>query len=239
MAPRVLPRLLLLQVRHGVEALEHERDCFRRSCGDRVALSFRNLVDEPDLEWTDVRDAQVLMVGGSGECSATGDYDFTRPLEVVLRRWADESRPFMGSCWGHHFLARALGGSVRTDPSTSEVGTFPVHLAPAAQRDPLFSELPARFRVQMGHHDWVAELPEGAVALAHSDRCGNQAMKLRGKPVYSTQFHSELGRRQILERIAMYKASYLDGTMSEMEKRIRSTPEVRPLLARFLDLYVT
>ncbi len=237
MTSRTRPSLLLLQVRHGVEALEHERICFRDACGGRAELAFRNLVDEPDLEWSDVSDFEVLMVGGSGECSATGDYDFTVPLEQVVRRWVEESRPFMGSCWGHHFLARALGGAVRTDPDTSEVGTFPVRLAPEAREDPLFAPLPRRFQAQMGHHDWVAELPRGAVALAHSERCGNQVMKLRGKPVYSTQFHSELGRRQILERIAMYKACYLDGTMHEMAKRIHPTPEVRPLLARFLDLY--
>lgn len=237
-AARFLPKLLLLQVRHVSEALEHERRCIRRVSGGRADLTFRNLVDEPELRWADVHRFEVLMLGGSGESSATAEYPFTRALEDVVRRWAQEGRPFMGSCWGHHFLATALGGKVRTDPKTSEVGTFPVELAPAGRRDPLFSTLPPRFQAQMGHHDWVAELPQGAEALAHSERCANQAVKLVDKPIYTTQFHSELGRREILERLVMYKASYLEGaSLEEMGQRIKPSPAVRPLLGRFLELY--
>jgi GMP synthase (glutamine-hydrolysing) len=131
-----------------------------------------------------------------------------------------------------------MGGAVVTEMETSEVGTFPVRLEPAGQRDPLFSTLPPSFQAQMGHHDYVAELPEGAESLAVSDRCPNQALKFVGKPVYSTQFHSELGRREILERIRMYRESYLDGaTMEEMKSRVGPSPAVKPLITRFLKMH--
>lgn len=235
---RSLPRALLLQVRRSVEAIRHERECFERVSGGLVQLDFHDLMGEPSLVWLQARQYEVLLLGGSGECTATDDYDFTAPLEMVILRWVQESRPFFGSCWGHHFLARALGGTVITDPDTSEVGTCAVDLAPAGRRDPLFSTLPLRFQAQMGHHDYVAELAPDTESLAASDRCPNQAIKVVDKPIYSTQFHSEMGRRQILERLRMYREGYLGGsTMAEMSRRVSPSPAVKPLVSRFLKRY--
>lgn len=236
--PRFLPKVLLVQVRESEIPLFHERACFERVCDGRAELSYHNLIDDPELEWASVRRYEVLMVGGSGECSATKSYEFTESLEAAVTRWVQESRPFFGSCWGHHFLAAALGGTVRSDPDTEEVGTFPVRLSPAARRDPLFSAMPMRFQAQMGHHDSVTELPEGVESLADSERCPHQVLKVVDKPIYSTQFHSELGRRQIIERLEMYKSCYLDHTsLNEMTEQVRPSPAIRPLVSRFLELY--
>lgn len=235
---RMLPQILLLQVRHDERALEHERRCYLSALKDLGEFTFRNLPDEPSLRWGDVRSFEVLIVGGSGECSATEEYPFTAPLGDVVRRWIEEARPFFGSCWGHHFLAAALGGRVVTDRRTSEVGTFAVELEAAGRRDPLFSQFPRRFQAQMGHHDYVCELAPGTDSLAWSERCPNQIVKVVGKPAYSTQFHSELGRRQLLERLHLYRDDYLpEGrSMEEMEAAIQPSPAVRPLLRRFLVL---
>ncbi len=239
MSPRrFLPRVLVVQVRRSLEAIRHERECLEHRVDGVALLEYHNLIDAPDLSWTQVRPFEALIVGGSGECTATEDYDFSKPLGDVVRRWIQESRPFLGSCWGHHFLARALGGEVVTDPETSEVGTFSVELEPAGRRDPLFSTLPRRFQAQMGHHDYVAELPEGTESLATSERCPNQALRVVGKPVYSTQFHSELGRREILERLRMYREGYLEGsTIEELRRRVGPSPAVKPLIARFLRMH--
>jgi GMP synthase (glutamine-hydrolysing) len=235
---RFLPRALVVQVRRSLDAMRHERQCLDRLSADVAVLEYRNLIDEPDLTWADAQPFEVLIVGGSGECSATEDYEFSRSLSQVVQRWVQDSRPFLGSCWGHHFLARALGGKVLTEPETSEVGTFGVRLEPAGRRDPLFSMLPPSFQAQMGHHDYVAELPPGAESLAASERCPNQALRMIGKPVYSTQFHSELGRKEILERLKIYQEGYMEGTtMEEMRSRVGPSPAVKPLIARFIKMY--
>ncbi len=235
---RLLPRALLIQVRKSREAVRHERQCLERLVDGVARLEFHNLFDEPHLSWAQVQPFEVLFLGGSGECTATEDYEFSEPLGEVVRRWVQESRPFLGSCWGHHFLAHALGGKVVTDPETSEVGTFSVQLEPAGKMDPLFSTLPPSFQAQMGHHDYVEELPEGTESLATSERCPNQVLKVVGKPVYSTQFHSEMGRREILERLRMYRECYMDGaTMEEMARRVGPSPAVKPLISRFLKMH--
>lgn len=236
---RLLPKVLLLQVRPAPEALEHERSCYTTALADLGELTFRNLPDEPSIRWPQVHGFEVLMIGGSGECSAAEEYPFTRPLGDVVRRWVQEGRPFFGSCWGHHFLTVALGGRVVTDAATSEVGTFPVELEPAGRADPLFAGLPPRFQAQMGHHDSIRELAPGTDSLARSERCLHQIVKVVGKPVYSTQFHSELGRRQLIERLRIYQRDYLPAglTLQEMEAKILPSPAVRPLLRRFLELH--
>jgi GMP synthase (glutamine-hydrolysing) len=237
-ATPLLPRVFVVQVRRSLDALRHERQCLERLADGVAELHYQNLIDEPELGWADVQPFEVLIVGGSGECSATADYEFSESLSDVVQRWVQESRPFLGSCWGHHFLARALGGKVVTDPRTSEIGTYAVQLEPAGEMDPLFSTLPASFQAQMGHHDYVAELPEGTESLAVTERCPNQALKVIGKPVYSTQFHSELGRREILERLRIYREGYMDGvTMDEMKRRIGPSPAVKSLITRFLKMY--
>jgi GMP synthase (glutamine-hydrolysing) len=235
--PRFLPKVLLLQVRRSIEAIRHERECFERVCDGQAELDFHNLMQDPEISWPDVQPYEVLLLGGSGECTATEEYEFTGPLEDVLTRWVDDSRPFFGSCWGHHFLAAMLGGEVRTDESKEEVGTFSVQLTPAGRKDPLFSSLPASFQAQMGHHDSVIQLPPGTESLAWSERCPNQAMTVVGKPIYSTQFHSEMGRRDIVHRLRMYRESYLEGeTMESVERTLKPSPAVKPLVSRFLQL---
>lgn len=201
-----------------------------------MELDFHNLMMEPEISWADVHPFEVLLLGGSGECTATHEYDFSASLRGVVRRWVDDSRPFFGSCWGHHFLAAALGGEVRTDPATSEIGTFKISLSPAGRQDPVFSTLPREFLAQMGHHDFVAQLPPSSESLAWSKRCPNQAMRMIGKPVYSTQFHSEMGRRDIVDRLRMYREGYLEGgSLRAVADSLRPSPAVKPLVSRFLD----
>ena len=91
----------------------------------------------------------------------------------------------------------------------------------------------------MGRHDYVSVLPEGAVELAFSERSRNQAFRLEGKPIYGTQFHTELSVDRLLERLAVYQSIYVpdDGEFGDLQERCRPTPEADQILSRFLDLY--
>ncbi len=86
-----------------------------------------------------------LVVMG-GPMSATSDEGFpTREAEIaILVEALDAGIPTLGVCLGAQLLAAAGGGSVYRDPQGPEIGWAPVHLAPACQDDPLFTELPRR-----------------------------------------------------------------------------------------------
>lgn len=234
------PSLLLLQIR-GVEnemAMLQEQVCFRELSGlGSPRLTAVNLVTDPEISWADVAPHDILLIGGAGSHTVTMEYDFTAPLAGVVRRWVAEGRPFLGSCWGHQFLAWALGGEVVTDHARSEVGTFDVHLTPEGRRDPLLAGFPDTFPVHLGHHDLVSELPPGMVELAYSELGRNQVIRVAGQPAYGTQFHCEMTSARMAERLRMYTDEYLagDDDQGRIEDILRPTPEAEGLLCRFLQ----
>jgi GMP synthase (glutamine-hydrolysing) len=232
-------RVVLLQVRSHQEAERQEQLCFLERTGlAPEQLVSINLVERSRLGWTDVRGADAVMIGGAGSHSVTRTYAFTAALTEVVLRLVDEGRPLFGSCWGHQFLAKALGGLVITDPYRGEVGTFAVELTERGVGDPLFAGCPQRFNVQLGHHDRVETLPPGVEELAFSEVCRNQALRVRGKPIYGTQFHSEMNVGHMRERLAMYRDTYVPTRQSgdEIDRILAPSPHADGLLDRFLGL---
>lgn len=237
--PRESLRVALLQIRSHRDAEEQEYLCFLERCRLRPEqLIAINLIDRPAVRWQDVERADALLVGGAGAHSATQEHPFTAPLGDLVRRWIDDDRPFFGSCWGHQFLAAALGGTVVVDFANEEVGTQPIELTPEGRYDPLFADSPDRFNVQLGHHDRIGEAPEGLVVLARSGRCAHQAVRLAGKPVYGSQFHSEMTVEHMRARLLMYRDEYLPpgADPAMLEEILAPSPEAETLLDRFLDL---
>ena len=232
--------MVLVQVRGDEAAEAQEQLCFLETAGlEPEEMDCINVVREPDVSWSRVEAADVLFLGGAGAHSATREFDFTRPLGDLVSRWIEEGRPLFGSCWGHHFLVQMLGGEVVTDHAAGEVGTFDIELTEAGANDPLFADVPKRFAAQLGHHDRVEKLPTGCEELAFSDRCRHQALRLSGRPVYGTQFHSEMNESHLQARLMMYRDTYLEERTGEDElsATVRPSPHAERLLARFLDLY--
>jgi GMP synthase (glutamine-hydrolysing) len=238
--PRTRLRLVLIQVRSHRASLAQEQSCFIERCEvARRQMTFINLVDRPDLGWRDVENAHAVLIGGAGAYSVTADHRFTGPLEEVVLRLIDADRPVFGSCWGHQFLASAAGGGVVEDRASTEVGSFEVELTQAGVGDPLFGEVPRRFWVQLGHNDRVATLPPGWQELARSDRCPFQAIRLADKPVYGTQFHSEMNEERLRQRLEIYRDNYIadEQQYERILRGLRPSIDADRLLARFLELY--
>ncbi len=234
-------RVLLLQVRERVDVERQERACFIERCGiEPEQLDALNLAVDPVVPQSRVDEADVVMVGGAGIYSATKDYAFTQPLLDTLLSIVQAGKPYFGACWGHQMLVRALGGSVITDESKGEVGTHEVELTDAGQADPLYADLPRRFSAHMGHMDYAVSLPAGAVELARSSVCPNQAMRLPGKPIYGTQFHSELSAKRLAERLAIYQEIYIPehDEFERIQQTPKATPDADGILRRFLEMYV-
>ena len=181
----------------------------------------------------------MVIVGGAGAHSVTEDYPFSEPLAEVVHGLIEEARPFFGSCWGHQFLGRILGGTVVTDEAAKEVGTYDAFLTDDGRRDPLTADLPERFAVQLGHKDQIVAAPSGLVTLASTERCRHQLVRVAGKPAYGSQFHSEMSEADMRARVRVYR-SYLEGgeeAVAAFDSQLRPSPEADGLLDRFLTLY--
>lgn len=236
-------QVLLVQARSAPRMIEQEQVCFSERCRlPRDHFRILNVVngDVPSREHLDGIDA--IIIGGAGAYSATDDYDWTPDLLDFVRRIVDREMPLFGSCWGHQLIARALGGRVVYDPEHSELGCGDVELTEAGLADPLFHRFPRHFRANMGHHDRVVELPNGAVELARND-IPYQAFRLEGLPIYGTQFHSELDAERERERILVYRKHYRDAlpdeeTVQYVLDDLADTTEVDHLLYDFLTTFV-
>ncbi|MEM1093476.1 MAG: type 1 glutamine amidotransferase [Bacteroidota bacterium] len=236
-------RLLLIQARDTADIEQQEQQCFLDRCQltpDQLVL--RNVVRDP-LALSDLDHADVMMIGGSAEYSAWKDYPWMEDLLALVREADRRSYPTFGSCWGHQIIGRALGGRVEYVPELTEMGCRTIHLNAAGSADPLFSTLPASFKANVGHHDRVTVLPAGAIELAISDNQGHQAFRMGNKPIYGTQFHSELDADTERERLLAYRAYYTEveteADFQAILDTLARTPEVDGLLAEFLRLYVT
>ena len=216
-------RILLIQARDTEDIRLQEQECFREHCRVRPDQIEAVKVQSEPLDADRLNHADVVMIGGAGEYSATRSYPWTPALLDLIRRIADRGMPAFGSCWGHQIIARALGGRVAHDSDLAEIGCGPMTLTEAGRQDPVFGQLSPEFLANMGHHDRVTALPPGAVELAVSETQGNQAFRMGDLPIYGTQFHSELNARRMRERFDKYRGNYPELADEETFQALQAT----------------
>ena len=230
-------RLLVLQSRFASDPmLDHERGCFIAATGlEADELHFRNVMGGvPTVDEVAAYDA--VVIGGSGDFSVVErDQPFFQPMAGLLRGLVDVSFPTFGCCFGFQLLVDAMGGTVIRDPENSELGSHDVELTDEGASDPLFGQLPQTFIAQMGHFDRAAELPEGIPNLVTSQRCGFQALRVPGAPIWATQFHPELDEQGNRDRCVAYIKEF--GQLEGYEAL--PSPDALTILPRFLELAVS
>lgn len=232
-------RYLLLQIRNDDDPMvPQEVQCFARAlrCPAEQISVVSLLKAEPSQ--SQLEQVDVVLLGGSGHYSATANAPWLDRTCDTLRRLYDLAKPTFASCFGFQVFARAMAGEVVHDLERAELGTHRLQLTDAGREDPIFGVLNECFRGQMGHEDRVNRLPQGATLLASSSLVENQAYRFDGKPIYCTQFHPELNRRDLLERVRAYP-SYIERvagmTVEKFVASCHDTPETEAVLRRFVE----
>ncbi len=116
-------------------------------------------------------------------------YDASSPHTV--RELFELGIPILGICYGMQLMAYTLGGEVKAC-GVSEYGTID-----AVYDDPscaLFKDLELNTVTLMSHTDYVARMPQGFRAVAHTADCPIAAMCDEQKGLYAVQFHPEVER---------------------------------------------
>jgi len=99
--------------------------------------------------------------------------------------------PVLGLCYGHQWIAHALGGEVK--PGTvKEYGRTEIEVTEAGKKNAFFHDVPPFSVVWMSHGDEVNVLPEGFTATAKSATCGVAAMADDKRKIFGAQFHLEV-----------------------------------------------
>jgi GMP synthase (glutamine-hydrolysing) len=231
-------RYLLLQTRNfGDPMAAQEVRCFARTldCSlDKIDV-FDLLGAAPSRER--LQQADMILLGGSGHYSAAGSGEWLERALDAMRELHALAKPTFASCWGFQAMARAMGGTCINDLPKCEVGTIELQLTDAGRADPIFGSLPQTFTAQAGHEDHVIKLPDDAVLLASSARVPEQAFRFAGRPIYCTQFHPELDRNAMMERVIAYPeyiARIARVPFDDFVENLRESPEANSLLRRFV-----
>ena len=235
-------RCLLLQVRDPDDPMRpHETASFRRVLSPLpVELSIFDLLRRA-LRPRDLAGGDFVLMGGSGDYSATSRDPWLERALDSLRAVHASGIPAFASCWGFQGMAAAMGGEVVQDRSRAELGTHELVLTPAGRADPVFGTLGSPFKAQLGHEDLVEALPPRTTLLASSAKVTNQAYRFDDAPIYCTQFHPELDVAGIHARFAAYPryAEEVAGsTLNEMVSQLEETPLANALIRRFVELRV-
>ncbi len=132
----------------------------------------------------------LLVLGGAMGAQDDAEYPWLAEVRTLLRQAVDREVPVLGVCLGAQLLAVASGGRVARNPGGPEIGPQLVGKRAAASSDPLFGSIPITPDVLQWHVDAVTTLPPGAVHLASSPACANQAFRV-GRLAWGLQFHIE------------------------------------------------
>ena len=128
----------------------------------------------------------LIVLGAPVGVYEDGKYPFLRGEIDLLTARLNAGQPTLGICLGAQLIARALGAKVYPS-GVKEIGWGPLDLTDAAASTPL--RYLANTPVLHWHGD-TFDLPRGAVHLASTAICRNQAFCV-GSNILGVQFHPE------------------------------------------------
>jgi len=185
----------------------------------------------PDLQ----ADDGVCLMGGPMSIHDESDYPWMAEEKAWLKNAIARHTPILGVCLGAQLLANVFGAGVYPN-EVKEIGWMPVAWTHSARKR--LPSLPAGLEVLHWHGE-TFDLPEGAVHLAESDHCRNQAFLL--KSVLALQFHLEMGPDEC-ETITgacaneLIPSSKTVHSASEiLDKGMSGSEKTRPVLFALLD----
>lgn len=135
----------------------------------------------------------LIVMGGPMSAHDESRYAWLAAEKQLIKQTLIREKRMLGVCLGAQLLAEALGGRVFRGRSR-EIGWFPVRRGRDADSSAVFHDLPAEF-VAFHWHGEAFDLPAGALHLAQSDGCDNQAFE-SGSAV-GLLFHLEVTRASV------------------------------------------
>ncbi|WP_428037052.1 glutamine amidotransferase-related protein [Amphritea sp.] len=232
-------KILLLQIRDGEQVRREEHHSFADYCGVvPKQIDILNVFDTPEFPQTAADDYDALLVGGASEANVLRpeQYGFIQGCQDLIKHCAETGKPVFASCFGFQLAILALGGEILNKDVGFEMGAIPIRVADGAADDPLFHDTPDGFFAVSVHRQFAQTIPSSCQLLAYTDECIH-SFKLKGKPFWAFQFHPEVDKATLIERLTFYKAHYTDGDgqLDRVLSAAVETPESNILVRKFVD----
>lgn len=174
-------------------------------------------------ELPDVHDMDLLVVmGGSMSVNDEDEFPWLLAEKEFIRKAIDSGVPVLGICLGAQLIASAMGARVYAN-SMKEIGWFPIQGISSNSSSIL--RLPETENVFHWHGE-TFDLPAGAIHLARSAACENQAFQI-GSSVIGLQFHLETTLTSALDIVTYCHDELVSAKYIQAEEEILSAPPER------------
>ena len=182
-----------------------------------------------DYDW-------LVVMGGPMNIYDIDRYSWLSDEQTCIGRSIEEGKVVVGVCLGAQLIADVLGAPVTRNPQT-EIGWFPLQMTDEGRRHLLFAGFEDGARVFHWHGDTFA-IPSGAVHLASSEACENQAFLYAGR-VLGMQFHLDTPPEAIQAFIQNSRAELVEGPYIQVPHEMLNPDalfeEIRTVLYAILD----
>lgn len=149
------------------------------------------LPDISDLDW-------LIVMGGSMSVHDETEYPWLAGEKKFIKKAIDSGKTVLGICLGSQLVSDVLGAKVYKNKE-KEIGWFDIETTCFAKTSKLFFDFALKTRVFHWHGD-TFDLPDGAIHLAYSQACKNQAYLYMGR-VLALQFHLEPTKEWLVEMV--------------------------------------
>jgi GMP synthase-like glutamine amidotransferase len=130
----------------------------------------------------------LVVMGGPMGVYDEKDSPWLAGEKEAIKAAVAGGKSVLGICLGAQLLSVVLGGTVTQNP-VPEIGWFPVTMTPESAAEPILAGFPQKFYAFHWHGDTFS-IPPGAVRVAASEACDNQAFVYQNR-VVGLQFHLE------------------------------------------------
>jgi GMP synthase-like glutamine amidotransferase len=194
----------------GLGSIERwlEKAGYRTSC-----TRFFESAELPQAEGIDL----LVVMGGPMSANDEAQFPWLSAEKRFIREVVRLGKPVLGICLGAQLIASAMGARVFKN-SVKEIGWFPIEGIPS-DSDSTFSFPPS---IEVFHwHGETFDLPTGAMRLARSKGCENQAFQL-GRSVIGLQFHLETTPSSVVEIVNHCRDELVPSSYVRTESEILS-----------------
>lgn len=174
------------------------------------------------------------VIGGSPASVNHADAWISKLFDFI-RQLHTSKKLTVGCCFGHQAIAKALGGTVVSNPKGWGFGVAPTHFSTA---ETWMIPASATLKLFAAHNEQVDSLPEGARILGGDDFCPAASLAV-GEHFLTTQYHPEMSKAFF---VALAKAfeKYIGPAVVEKALRQAQATEAQAAIfaewmARFLE----
>ncbi|MFA7554975.1 MAG: type 1 glutamine amidotransferase [Spongiibacteraceae bacterium] len=198
------------------EGLGSIEDWLRQAGYDISCTQLFDAAKLPEIEDIDL----LVVMGGPMSVNNELEYPWLVAEKEFIRRVIEAGKLVVGICLGAQLIANCLGSEVFPN-SKKEIGWFPIE-AVTSEGSFIF-QFPKKIDVFHWHGE-TFDLPEGAVHIAKSKGCKNQAFQI-GSTVIGLQFHLETTKTSAQEIVKHCKDELVDGEYIQSESAILSATQ--------------